>query len=242
MTITCDGFWGGRLRIWQPARGAGYRFNLDPVLLAGFAPAGRHVLDLGSGCGILSLLLLVSGKAERATAVEVQEELAELAWRNARENGLQDRMEVQLGDLRQLSLAQVDRVVFNPPYFRAGEGRGAESRGRDAARHERHGTLADFVASSRRHLQHGGHVSAIVRATRAAELETLLRQEGAVALRRREVMARAADPPRHVLLQATYGARLTMDMPLVREPALIVHLDQGQSFGPEVTTWLQGSL
>src|SRR5262249_23627204 len=67
LLVTQDAIFSGRLRLCQPARGAGYRFNLDPVLLAGFAAGGEHVVDLGAGCGVLGLALLVLGKAERLT-------------------------------------------------------------------------------------------------------------------------------------------------------------------------------
>ena len=60
MEIHRDTFWGGRLTLWQPARRAGYRFNIDPVLLASAVPSGDHAIDLGAGCGILGILLLAA--------------------------------------------------------------------------------------------------------------------------------------------------------------------------------------
>src|SRR5688572_25658633 len=95
-----DALWGGKLTLWQPARGRGYRFNLDPVLLYGFAPPAAHTVDLGAGCGVLGLLLAAGGKAQRVTAIEIQPELAILAAKNADENGLRGRYEVLTGDLR----------------------------------------------------------------------------------------------------------------------------------------------
>ncbi|MCK5690158.1 hypothetical protein KAI87_12850, partial [Myxococcota bacterium] len=73
--ITMDTFWEGALKVWQPAKGQGYRFNLDPVLLYGFAPPANEILEFGAGCGILSLLMLGSAKTQKAVAVEIQAQL-----------------------------------------------------------------------------------------------------------------------------------------------------------------------
>ena len=116
-SVTRDTFWHGRLAVWQPARGHGYRFNLDPVVLARFCPVSDAAVELGAGCGILSLLLLASGKVRRIQAVEVQPLLADLARRNALENGLKERLSVLQADLREIHGPRVDLVAFNPPYF-----------------------------------------------------------------------------------------------------------------------------
>ncbi|MEZ0311441.1 MAG: tRNA1(Val) (adenine(37)-N6)-methyltransferase [Myxococcota bacterium] len=236
MQVTQDAIFAGRLRLWQPARGAGYRFNLDPILLAGFARPAAHVLELGAGCGVLGLALLHLGKARRLTAVEIQPEMAELVARNARENGLEERVTVLAGDLRGLALPAADHVVFNPPYFRAGAGRGAPNDARDVARHERHGGLADFVERARSCLGPLGFASAVVPIERAAELTGAWSGHGGAVLRRRSVCSRAGDAPRHLLFEGGMSAGAT-----VEEPELVVHRDGVRDFTDEVAAWVEGT-
>ena len=94
--LTCDAFLGGRLNIWQPAKG--YRAGVDPVFLASAvnARSGQHVLELGCGVGVAALAL-ARRCAVRVTGVELQAPYAELARRNARENELE--FAVVQGDL-----------------------------------------------------------------------------------------------------------------------------------------------
>src|SRR5690606_37355562 len=135
---TCDSLWGGRLVFEQPARGAGYRFNLDPVLLAGVAPHANCVVDLGCGCGVAGLLMLAWGKARRGVGVEVQSHLAQLARSNGEREGVVDRWRVVEGDLRSCGALeeQPDLVIFNPPYVPVEESRASPDPGRDRGRRE----------------------------------------------------------------------------------------------------------
>jgi tRNA1Val (adenine37-N6)-methyltransferase len=241
MGPTRDTLWGGRLVLWQPGPGEGYRFNLDPVLLAGFAPRCQNVVDLGAGCGVLAILLLAMDKASTAIAVEAQTQLAELAQRNAIDNGLQSRLVVRAKDLRAEDLAAVDAVVFNPPYFRAGHGRASSQTGRDLARFERLATLVDFVAAAGRCLLPGGSASAIVPVRRMTELETLFAQNGMSVTRRRLVVSRLGQKPRHALVQAQKRERgaETVAATVLTEPDLIVHEKPGRRFSAEVRELLR---
>ena len=229
---TRDALFAGELVLWQPARGKGYRFNLDPALLAHFAPRAAHVLDLGAGCGVLGLSLLFLGKAERVTAVEIQSDLAELAGKNAEENGFQDRFEILRGDLRDTTLPMADAVVFNPPYFRAGAGRIPPESGRHIARHEAHGTLVDFVDSAVERTE--GSIAAIVPHDRFDETCELFVARRAGIARCREVLPRENTAAGHVLIEARHGATRRAD-----EPPLIVHGEEGRAFSPEVRELLE---
>ena len=117
--ITADTLRGGRVRIFQPARGA--RMSLDPVLLEGFLPPphGRF-LDIGCGTGALSFLLLARDPVATGVGVELQPRLAALAARGRDENGWQQRLEIAVGDVRglgdRLGAATFDLVATNPPY------------------------------------------------------------------------------------------------------------------------------
>ena len=235
MELTRDAIFGGRLRLWQPARGHGYRFNLDPVLLAGFARPASHVLDLGAGCGVLGLALLLLGKAERLTAVELLPEMAELVARNARDNGLEACVEVLSGDLRELTPPTVDHVVFNPPYFRANSGHRAPNDARDVARHERHGELNDFVKRARGCLGATGFASAVVPSDRGAELIGAWAGEGGSLQRRRDVCSRKGDAARHLLFEGSVAKADT-----TTEPMLVVHRDGVRDYTDEVSAWVLG--
>jgi tRNA1Val (adenine37-N6)-methyltransferase len=238
--VTHDSLWRGRLKLTQPAKGHGYRFNLDPVLLAGFAPAAGHVLDLGAGCGVLGLLLLKMNKAERVTAVEVQPELAALAQQNAVDNGFgESQFRVLGGDLRSVPLPRdVDLCAFNPPYFKAKSGRSAPNPSRDVARFERCGTLADFVDRAAFALGPSGALAAIVPFARGQELRALADQAGLGDQRVQHITPRPGDldSAQHVLLCARHGAAREL-----HEPPLIVHAaDTGRTFSPLVQAWVDG--
>jgi tRNA1Val (adenine37-N6)-methyltransferase len=189
-------------------------------------------LELGAGCGVLGLALLVLGKAQRLTAVEVLPEMAELVVRNARDNGLADRVTVLAGDLRTLELPAADHVVFNPPYFRAGAGRASPNDGRDAGRHERHGGLADFAARAAGCLAPQGFASAVVPYERAPEL--IAAWPGSVS-RKRAIISRDGDPPRHLLFEGSIAKADTLE-----EPPLVVHRDGVRDYTDEVNAWVEG--
>lgn len=238
MNTTRDTLWHGELVFTQPARGCGYRFNLDPILLASFVSPAEHAVDLGAGVGIIGILLLATGRARRVTAVEIQPQLAALARENAHANGLAGRLQVIEGDFREVSVTNADAVVFNPPYFRANEGHGALDNGRDAARHERHGTLADFAAWATA-TAGTGHIAAIVPAGRGEELERLLATATRpTCSRRRLVLPRAHSPAKHWLIEAAHSPSGAQAQPRL-EPALVVHQASGRAFSDEVRQLLR---
>lgn len=238
--VTLDTLWRGKIELCQPARGKGYRFNLDPVLLAGFVePTANEsdiVVDLGAGCGVLGLLLLALGKARRVVAVEVQPQLAELAAQNGARNGHgETTYAVHCGDLRQLELPAAAAVVFNPPYFEKNAGRAAHHAGRDGARRELHGTLADFVDVAARLLSPGGSAYAIVPVARGDELATLFTGAGLCDIRSRAVCPRSEEAANHTMVAARAGAAGHRT-----EPPLIVHAGTGRDFTTEVQRLVDG--
>lgn len=244
-----DALWRGRLPLWQPARGRGYRFTLDAVLLASFAPAVEdgEALDLGAGCGIVGLMLLALGKAARLTAVERQPAAAALATRNVADYGWQQRAQVVCGDLRAGELPRADLVTFNPPYFALAHSKPSTEPGRDAGRRECFGTLADFVARAAACLRPSGQLACIVPYARRAELRTLVQQAGLVDVGGRPVRPRAAAAPLHLLLSARRPAAGSAapaapdaSAPVAAWcPPLVVHADAG-GYTPEVQALIDG--
>ena len=127
MLLSEDSLFDGRIICRQHREG--YRFSVDAVLLAHFCqPAGQgRVLDLGCGCGVISLILCHRHPELRLTGLELQPALAALARSNVEANQLGSRFEVRQGDLRRISghvqPESFDLVVSNPPYHRVGGGR-----------------------------------------------------------------------------------------------------------------------
>jgi len=161
------------LRIVQPK--AGYRFSLDPLLLCDFAPSGQgEIVDLGTGCGVIALVMARKNPQSSITAVEVSPVMAEIARRNVTSNNLSDRISVTEADIlqitRQYSANSFDLVMGNPPYRRLGEGRISPKAGRDIARHESSAKLADFLAIARKIVKQGGSICFIYHPERLAEL------------------------------------------------------------------------
>ena len=243
VSLEPDTMWGGRLILWQPARRGGYRFNLDPILLAGFAaewpgPLG-HVLDLGAGCGIVGLMLLASGRASRVTSVERQPELAQHLRRNIEQNGFGPHATLIEGDLRHTKLPVADVVVFNPPYFKVGHGLASANPGRDAGRREVHGTLDDFVSQAARSVSPTGRVVAIMPVARVKQFLVQAQACALVLQRRQDVHAFADGPAKHCLLQV--GPKQPGCAGVESQHStLVVHQDMGGGYSPGVARLIAG--
>ncbi|MDW7644515.1 MAG: tRNA1(Val) (adenine(37)-N6)-methyltransferase [Desulfuromonadales bacterium] len=201
----------------------GYRFSLDPVLLCSFArirPQDR-VLDLGTGAGIIPLLLASRHASIRVVGVERQEELADRARRSAQLNRLDERIEIVCGDMRVPEVlsryAPFAAVLSNPPYRPAGTGRLSPGSERAAARHELAGGLDDFVGTAARCLDDGGRFFVIHLAERLTDLLCAMRLEKLEPKRLRIVLSRAGEAARLVLVEGRKGAKpgLVVEDPLV---------------------------
>ena len=154
----------------------GLTFGTDAYLLASFLrpiPKGYGV-ELGTGTGIISLLLAAKGRLAHIDAVEIQPDFASLAERNVSLNGLEDRIAVHCGDVRDLRAdtfgKEVDAVFANPPYMRTDSGKRNESDHKYLARHEVCGGIGDFCGAARRLLKHGGYFYCVWRPDRLTEL------------------------------------------------------------------------
>ncbi|HXC93029.1 MAG TPA: methyltransferase [Geobacteraceae bacterium] len=161
------------LKIIQPKDG--YRFSLDPLLLCDFAGSrALRILDLGSGCGIIPLVMARKAPDSRIVGVEFQTEMALLAQRNVSGNDLSGRVTVIESDILSLKGSleseSFDLVISNPPYRKQGEGKTSPKAGRDRARHESTASLADFLAIAKRMVKPGGSVCMIYNPERLPEL------------------------------------------------------------------------
>lgn len=217
--------------MWQPARGRGYRFNLDAILLAASVQPCRRVVDLGAGCGIIALWLLARGVCDEVVCVERQAIFVECLRRNAIANGFFERLQVIDSDLRQVErLSDADAVVLNPPYFPADTGRGSPYPGRDEARRELHGTILDFVTHAHRLAPHAASIHCIAPTDRVAVVLAHARALGLSVQRLRWIRARAGDQPRRVI--CSFDGQGTSEAPI--EESLVIHEPGTRQFTPAV--------
>ena len=175
---TIDTFLNGRLRIIQSQKG--YRFSVDALLLADFVILGDEdtVVDLGAGCGIISLFLAVQKEPGFIVGLELQGELVSQARRNVALNELEEKVAIIQGDLRHLPLSTgfADIVVCNPPYRTAQSGRINPDVGKAIARHEIAVSVDAVLAACKALLKRKGRLALIYPANRMAEVFTKMRQ------------------------------------------------------------------
>ncbi len=227
--LTCDGFLGGRLHLWQPK--AGYRAATDPVLLAAFvsATAGQSVLDLGCGAGA-AILCLMKRVDIRGYGIEIQGGYAELARRNAVENGLE--LTVFEGDVDSLPVAlralEFDHVIANPPFYPRESHTGPRDGGRDLA--HRGDGLAGWIDTGLRRLRGGGTLHLVHRAEALAEILAAL-GDRVGAVRILPIAAREGRAAGRVLVSAKKGSKSALELltPLVLH-AGEAHGSDGEDF------------
>ncbi len=209
----------------------GLTFGTDAFLLAAFVrpvPQARAV-DLGSGTGVLPLLLAARNKAATITAVEIQPSFAELIARNAALNGYAERIIPLCADVRALSCQmlggrEVDLVISNPPYMRCDSGKRNDNDEKYIARHEVCGNIADFCEAASRILRYGGRFVTVWRPDRLTEMLDAMHRFALEPKRMTFVHADGDAEPCAVLTEAVKGAApaLRVSPPLLlyqkREP------------------------
>lgn len=206
---TADAALGGTVRLIQPRKG--YRFALDSILLARFAsehPVGR-ALDLGCGCGVVSLCLLALGGAREVVGIDLQETMVDRARRSARWNLRQEEASFEVLDLRwvreHFAPQSFERVVSNPPYRPPGAGRVSPEPAAALARHEVACSLPDVAKAAAYLLGTGGEFCAVYPAARLPHLLAGCREAGLEPKVLRPVHPREGAAASLVLLRCTRG-------------------------------------
>lgn len=236
---TLDALFHGRLKILQSR--SGYRFSLDAVLLSYFVDirAGETVVDLGSGNGVIPLILGTLHTSLSVTGVEIQEGMAERAIRNIHGNGLEERVTMVCGDVcdiqRLLGPESADFVVCNPPYRARGSGRMSFNRENKIARHEIAASLQDFVRAAAYLLPRKGRMALIHPVMRMPDLFQAMRSIDIHPTRMRMVHSFADNEATLVLIEGVKGGRSELKV----LPPLVVY-EKGQKYMPEIRSMLSG--
>jgi tRNA1Val (adenine37-N6)-methyltransferase len=224
---TVDAILDGRLRIIQ--KKLGYRFSLDALLLAHFAALreGDDLIDLGTGSGIIAMILARRFCCGRVLGIDIQEELAAMAKRSVILNGLEGCVEIRRGDIRRPETIcgpqSFSTAVFNPPYRRLRSGRINPDSEKAVARHEIAGTAADFLSAAVHALRPKGRAFAIYPATRMVELLARMRERRIEPKRLRMVHSSHDSSAAFVLVEGVKGGREGLKV----LPPLFIHEEAG---------------
>ena len=220
------------LRILQ--REEGFRFGTDAVLLADFAAPkkGEHVADVGTGTGVLPLLLSARAEGTTFDAFEIQPDVADMARRSVQINALEARIRIHALDCREAAKAigheTCHLVVSNPPYTAQGAGLVSPEKTRALSRSDSDCPLGEWIAACGRLLRNGGRLCCVFPAPRFLELCDAMRTARIEPKRVRFVVARESAAPKLVLTEGLKGGRPGLHV----QPMLITHDAQG-GFTPE---------
>lgn len=198
-------------------------FGMDAVLLTGFARAKKEdvLLDLGTGTGIIPLLMEAKYHCAHLTGLEIQPESADMAARSVALNKLTDRITVVTGDIKEadkiFQSASFDCITCNPPYIMGNHGLANPDAPMAIARHEILCTFEDVARQTAKLLKPGGRFFLVHRPFRLAEIMTTLVRYGLEPKRMQLVHPFADKGPNMVLIEAVRGGnpRMTVEKPLI---------------------------
>lgn len=229
-----DSLFDGDLHCSQHEKG--YRFSLDPVLLAHFVQPrpGQRFLDLGAGNGIISLILCYRWPSISLMALELQPQLFSLIEQNVQFNDLQERLGLLCGDLRRIDTLldpeSFDQVVCNPPYGILGNGRLNPGEEQAIARHEIQCELSDIVQAISFCLKNRGRASLVYPAERAAVLIQALKNKRLEPKRLQVVYSYPGSSGKLVLIEAMKNGGEEMAI----MPPFHVYTKQGGEYSPDM--------
>ncbi|HVN70747.1 MAG TPA: methyltransferase [Desulfomonilia bacterium] len=207
---------GCNLSILQKKKG--YRYSLDAYLLGAFveeAP-GTEVLEIGSGCGVVSLLLGAM-KGLRITGVEIQDDMADMSRRSIEYANLSDKIRISCGDIREHTGPKVDVIVTNPPYRPLAAGRINPDRSKAMARHEIALDLDTLLMKSNQLLRPLGRFYIVYPVWRIPDLICAMRSHRIEPKRMRFVYTSAAGSSEICLMCGILGGgrEFTLESPLM---------------------------
>jgi len=219
---TLDAMFQGKLKVIQKKEG--YRFSLDAVILGRLAQVlpGDRVMDLGTGCGIIPLILAKTTKAQEIVGVEIQEELAEVACRNVALNGFDGIINIVKEDLKNLPslypTGAFDFILTNPPFRKRATGRINPQEQKSIARHEIAISLHEVLRVAYFLLKTQGKFFLIYPAFRLVDLFYEMRRCGLEPKTIQCVHSRIDTPAKMVLVESVKGGGVELQ---VKEPLII---------------------
>ena len=198
-------------------------FGMDAVLLSGFARVkpGEKVLDLGTGTGIIPILLEAKTDGEHFTGLEIQPESADMASRSVAYNDLQDKIDIVVGDIKDASqrfgASSFDVITTNPPYMIGQHGIKNDQDAKAIARHEILGDLDDILRESAKMLKPSGRFYMVHRPFRLAEIFSKMIEYRIEPKRMQLVYPFVDKEPNMVLIEGLRGgkSRITVEKPLI---------------------------
>ena len=204
-------------------------FGVDAVLLSGFAAAkkGDKVLDLGTGTGIIPILMSAKTQAAHFSALEIQPESAEMARRSVMLNDLQDKIDIVEGDIKKAAEifkpSYFDVITTNPPYMNFEGGLKNSFDPKTIARHEVLCSLDDIALAAQKLLKFGGHFYMVHRPHRLTDIMCTLRSHKIEPKKIRFVQPYANREPNMVLIEGVRSGK-----PMVKVmPTLVIYKDDG---------------
>ncbi len=223
-------------------RTEGLIFGTDALLLASYIDPARQyktAMEYGGGTGIVSLLALSRNRVGEVFTLEVQEEYASLIERNAKLNGLQERLHAVLCDIREYKVSPegcVDLVFTNPPYMKATTGKANEDDEKNIARHEIFGTIYSFLESAKSHLKYGGAFVCVYRTDRLIDLVDAMRKNQIEPKRMTFVHANATAKPSMVLVEGRLGGGEGL---VITAPLMLYRDTENKEYTEEMTYILE---
>jgi tRNA1Val (adenine37-N6)-methyltransferase len=217
----------GRLKVIQKEKG--YRFSIDAYLLAHFVHVDKddHVMDMGTGSAVIAMIIANRWPQVKVVGVDIQPEMVDMAKRSIALNALENRIEVRQGDIKTIKTLfgsrMFDAVVLNPPYRKLNSGRLNPDHQKSVARHEIHGSLADFLSAAEYILKAAGHFFTIYPASRIVELICRMRQMCIEPKRIRVVYSHDRSCGEFVLVEGIKGGKEEMKV----LPPLFIYSEDG---------------
>ena len=236
---TLDALFHGKLQLLQSRHG--YRFSLDALLLAHFATVkrGERLADLGTGNGVIPLVLTYLHEKIAVMGVEFQPGMVEHAQKNVKLNHLEKQIEIRHGDVRAIATVaeaeSFDAVICNPPFRKRSSGRISPNDERQIARHEIHGELGSFIDAAAFLLRPKGRLALVYLADRAVDLLTSMRQARLEPKRIRLVHSFIGAEASLVLVEGIKGGKSGVEI----MPPLIIYRS-GDQYGEEVAALIAG--
>ena len=211
-------------------------FGMDAVLLSGFARVKKaeRVIDLGTGTGIIPILLEAKTPGEHFTGLEIQPESADMAARSVRYNGLEDRISIVTGDIKDAAnlfgASSFDVVTSNPPYMTKEHGLVNDADAKTIARHEVLCSLEDLISQTAKLLKPNGRCYFVHRPFRLVEILSMMSAYQVEPKRIQFVYPYVDKEPNMVLIEAVRGGRSRMS---VEKPLII--FEKPGVYCPEIT-------